>query len=318
MKNGQQLLTVNNLSVQFKIEEKWFSAVRNISFSIGKSEIIGIIGESGCGKSVTAFSLLRLLPAKKARVTQESILFQQKRLDTLNHLEFRSVRGKQIAIIFQDPLSCLNPVLKIKDQLLEVWQDKQEALTKIILLLEQVGLMDSGRILNSYPHQLSGGMRQRVMIVMALMFEPKLLIADEPTTALDVSVQAQILYLLGKLQKEKKMSLLLITHDMGVISQMCDFVYVMYYGKIVEQGKVNQVFDNPRHPYTKGLIDSINYSKYKNKLPSIAGKVPDLSDNFSGCSFAPRCSNCKSICYQKEPQLFYSKNKHGFACYYPH
>ena len=316
----KKLLEVNDLVVQFKIDEEWFSAVKGISFFIRPSEVVGIIGESGCGKSVTAFSLLRLLPKKKARIKQGAIKFQGENIDSLEAEQFYTLRGDKIAMIFQDPLSCLNPVLNIKSQLLEMWrgQDKKIALTKIITLLKQVGLSDFERILHSYPHQLSGGIRQRIMIAMSLLLEPDLLIADEPTTALDVTVQAQILHLLNKLQKEKKMSLLLITHDIGVISQMCDFVYVMYAGKIVEQGKVEQIFSKPRHPYTKGLIDAIFYEKKTKRLATIPGKVPAINEFISGCPFSPRCTRSKAICSEKHPELVQTDTEHSFACYYPY
>ncbi len=315
----KQLLEVKELTTQFKINGEWFSAVKEISFSIAASQVVGIIGESGCGKSVTAASLLRLLPAKKARIQQGKIFFKGREISHLSMDKFAPLRGKEISMIFQDPLSSLNPVLKIKEQLLEVWEKSQRemALKQVKNLLKQVGLGDSDRILQSYPHQLSGGMRQRIMIAMALSFEPDLLIADEPTTALDVTVQAQILYLLEKLQKEKQMSLLLITHDMAVIAQMCDIVYVMYAGRIVEQGAVEQVFYDPVHPYTQGLLSSIFYEKHKKRLPTIAGTVPALNDKITGCPFFARCLQKETRCNLNHPHFSKKQEGHSFACYNP-
>ena len=318
-KKKEPLLRVENLTTQFKINEEWFSAVQEISFSIARSQVVGIIGESGCGKSVTAASLLRLLPARKARIQQGKFFFKGQEISHLSMDEFYPLRGKEISMIFQDPLSSLNPVLKIKEQLLEVWEKSQRevAFKKVKNLLHQVGLGDSERILQSYPHQLSGGMRQRIMIAMALSFEPDLLIADEPTTALDVTVQAQILYLLEKLQKEKQMSLLLITHDMAIIAQMCDLVYVMYAGRIVESGTVEQIFYSPAHPYTQGLLGSISYKNHKKKLPTIAGTVPALTDKTKGCPFFARCSQKEPRCNLKHPGFSKKQEGHLFACYNP-
>lgn len=321
MREKNSLLQVENLSIEFSNNNQWRKAVKNISFCVGNSEVVGIIGESGCGKSITAFSLLKLLPQKKAQ-WQGKVKFQGQRIDNLPIQEYYKIRGKKMGMIFQDPLSHLNPVLSIQQQLLEMRgkKDRKEVMEKILYLLSQVGFTDHQRILQSYPHQLSGGMRQRVMIVMALLFEPNLLIADEPTTALDVTVQAQILYLLKKLQQEKKMSLLLITHDLGVIAQTCDFVYVMYFGEIIEQGNVSEIFSHPKHPYTKALI---NMLKLQKNISFIKGKVPSIEETFLGCPFAPRCSRVQKKCYQQPAilQQMPQKNgieKHLVACHYPY
>ena len=317
MREKNSLLKVENLSIGFLVNNQRRKAVKDISFCVRKSEVVGIIGESGCGKSITAFSLLKLLPAKKSFFNGK-IEFQNKRIDNLPVSEFYNIRGKKMSIIFQDPLSSLNPVLKIREQLLEMWSGKNNkvAINKILYLLSQVGFTDHQRILQSYPHQLSGGMRQRVMIVMALFFEPELLIADEPTTALDVTVQAQILYLLKALQQKKKMSLLLITHDLGVIAQTCDFVYVMYFGEIVEQGTVSEIFSHPKHPYTKALIDML---KIKEKISFIKGKVPTIEESFQGCSFALRCPRAQEKCYRQPALLHTTKTSENLvACHYPY
>jgi peptide/nickel transport system ATP-binding protein len=316
MRAKNNLLEVQNLSIQFLIEQNWFSAVKNISFCIKPSEVVGIIGESGCGKSITAFSLLKLLPHRKSLV-QGKINFQKTRIDHLQARQFSDIRGKKISMIFQDPLSCFNPVLKIRTQLLEMFpkNGQARAMEKIHYLFSQVGFSEPLRILQSYPHQLSGGMRQRIMIVMALLFEPDLLIADEPTTALDTTVQSQILYLLKKLQQQKKMSLLLITHDLGVIAQTCDFVYVMYFGEIVEQGTVSKIFSQPAHPYTKGLIDMLSPQK---EIAFIRGKVPSIQETFQGCPFASRCNQSKERCFKEPVELRSIDTEHSVSCHFPH
>ena len=318
MREKNNLLKVQDLSIQFNIEQERFPVVKNISFCIQPAEVVGIIGESGCGKSITAFSLLKLLPSKKFSF-QGRVEFQGNRIDNLPAKKFYTIRGRKISMIFQDPLSCFNPVVKIQDQLLEVWsRNKQKlAMEKIIYLFSQVGFTDYKRILHSYPHQLSGGMRQRVMIAMSLLYEPPLLIADEPTTALDTTVQLQTLCLLKKLQQEKKMSLLLITHDLGVIAQMCDFVYVMYFGEIVEQGTILDIFSHPAHPYTKDLVDIV-LQKHKNKFHFIKGRVPRLQENFKGCSFAARCTRSKAKCWRQSAKLNLINKAHFAACHFPY
>ena len=309
------LLEVNNLSIQLQVDDKWIPTVKNISFCVKPSQVVGIIGESGCGKSLSVFSVLKLLSEKKSIINGE-VYFAKNRIDNLAKQEFRSIRGKKISMIFQDPFSSFNPVMKIKDQLLEVFEKNQRktAKQKIIDLCKQVGLIDYDRIFNAFPHQLSGGMKQRIMIVMALLFDPTLLIADEPTTALDATVQVQILSLLQKLQQQKKMSLLLITHDLRIIAQMCDFVYVMYFGEIIEQGTVQKIFSRPLHPYTKGLMNMLFTD---NKELFIKGKVPSIQETFSGCPFKVRCPKAQKICSQKKPKLKKITKNHLSACHFP-
>lgn len=306
----EKLLTVNKLRTEFFQNKKTsVTAINEISFDIGKGEILGLVGESGCGKSVTSLSIMRLLNFTSGKVTKGEVIFDGKDLQKLSEKEMREIRGGKMSMIFQEPMSSLNPAMRIDKQMIEGIRlhtnlSKQEARERAAKILQQVGIPDPERVLKNYPHQLSGGMSQRVMIAMAMSCDPKLLIADEPTTALDVTIQAQILELMKKIQKEQGTSILLITHDLGVVAEMCSRVIVMYAGKIVEEAPVGVLFGNPSHPYTQGLIASVpKLGSGVKVLPSIPGSVPDLSSMPKGCRFAPRCKYATDKCREQEPEL---------------
>lgn len=307
----EKLLTVNKLRTEFFQNKKTsVTAINEISFDIGKGEILGLVGESGCGKSVTSLSIMRLLNFTSGKVTKGEVIFDGKDLQKLSEKEMREIRGGKMSIIFQEPMSSLNPAMRIDKQMIEGIRlhtnlSKQEARERAAKILQQVGIPDPERVLKNYPHQLSGGMSQRVMIAMAMSCNPQLLIADEPTTALDVTIQAQILELMKKIQQEEGMSILLITHDLGVVAEMCTRVIVMYAGEIVEEAPVEVLFNNPTHPYTEGLIASVpKLGSGVKVLPSIPGSVPDLSMLPKGCRFAPRCKYATERCHNEEPDLF--------------
>ena len=289
------LLEVKDLSVRFKTDEGEVEALDKVSFEIRPGQTVGVVGESGCGKSVTAYSIMRLLPRPMGMISNGRVLFQGKNLLDLTTEEMRHIRGNDIGMIFQEPMNALNPVQKIGTQLSEVFFlhkqiDDHQAWLHSIEMLDAVGIPSAENRMHEYPHQLSGGMRQRVVIAMALACKPSLIIADEPTTALDVTVQAQILDLLQNLQKENGCSILLITHDLGVIAETCDQVCVMYAGRVVEKGSAKKVFASPQHAYTQDLLDSIpRLDGYpKSKLRTIEGIVPGLSELNQGCRFGPR------------------------------
>ena len=307
----EKLLTVNKLRTEFFQNKKTsVTAINEISFDIGKGEILGLVGESGCGKSVTSLSIMRLLNFTSGKVTKGEVIFDGKDLQKLSEKEMREIRGGKMSMIFQEPMSSLNPAMRIDKQMIEGIRlhtnlSKQEARERAAKILQQVGIPDPERVLKNYPHQLSGGMSQRVMIAMAMSCNPQLLIADEPTTALDVTIQAQILELMKKIQQEEGMSILLITHDLGVVAEMCTRVIVMYAGEIVEEAPVEVLFNNPTHPYTEGLIASVpKLGSGVEVLPSIPGSVPDLSMLPKGCRFAPRCKYATERCHNEEPDLF--------------
>ena len=307
----EKLLTVNKLRTEFFQNKKTsVTAINEISFDIGKGEILGLVGESGCGKSVTSLSIMRLLNFTSGKVTKGEVIFDGKDLQKLSEKEMREIRGGKMSMIFQEPMSSLNPAMRIDKQMIEGIRlhtnlSKQEARERAAKILQQVGIPDPERVLKNYPHQLSGGMSQRVMIAMAISCNPQLLIADEPTTALDVTIQAQILELMKKIQQEEGMSILLITHDLGVVAEMCTRVIVMYAGEIVEEAPVEVLFNNPTHPYTEGLIASVpKLGSGVKVLPSIPGSVPDLSMLPKGCRFAPRCKYATERCHNEEPDLF--------------
>jgi peptide/nickel transport system ATP-binding protein len=292
---SEPLLEIKGLSVSFETDEGRVQALDAVDFEMGHGQTLGLVGESGCGKSVTALSIMRLLPKPIGCVTAGSILFQGEDLLKLSPDGIRKIRGNEIGMIFQEPMNALNPVMTIGDQLSEVFLLHQEILAKeawgkSIEMLKSVGIPAPESRVFEYPHQLSGGMRQRVVIAMALACKPKLVIADEPTTALDVTVQAQILELLQVLQRQQGSSILLITHDLGVIAESCDEVCVMYAGRVVERASTNELFANPRHAYTRGLLSSIPRLDRtpKTELSTIDGMVPSLSDLNQGCRFAPR------------------------------
>ena len=302
------LLSVENLQVQFQTKKGINTAVDGVSFSVEKGRILGIVGESGCGKSVTSMSILQLL-GSNARISGGSIKLDGKELIGLPEKEMCRIRGNDIAMIFQDPMTALNPTLTIGTQLMEpimLHQNcgKKEAWTRAVDVLKRVGIAAPEKRMKEYPHQLSGGMCQRVMIAMAMSCEPELLIADEPTTALDVTIQAQILELMEDIRAKKNTGILMITHDLGVVAEMCSRVVVMYAGRIVEEAPVQELFADPKHPYTQGLIGSVpKLGSGVESLPSIPGSVPDLSVMPKGCKFAPRCKYAMDICHQQEPEL---------------
>jgi peptide/nickel transport system ATP-binding protein len=315
------LLEVKNLQTAFSINDSWHNAVDDVSFQVGRKRIIGVVGESGCGKSVLSLSVIGLLPKVNSQIRSGSVLFKGKNLTHLSEDEMNDVRGKDISMIFQEPMTSLNPVLTIGYQLQEVLFNhmnisKAEAREKSIALLKSVGISRSEKLVDEYPHQLSGGMRQRVMIAMAVACQPKLLIADEPTTALDVTVQAQILELLKEIQESNDMSIIMITHDLGVVAEMCDEVIVMYGGKIVEHTDVDTLFYAPKHPYTKALLHSIpRMEDDVEVLNTIKGIVPSLVNMpRTGCRFVNRCPHAMEDCSSVTPVLRQDSQGHDVAC----
>ncbi len=320
---AKSVLTVKNFSAGFRTENGDLRAVDGIDFELGKGETLGIVGESGCGKSVTALSIMRLLPIPAGQYYSGKIIFDGKDLLQISKEELCRIRGNRISMIFQEPMTALNPVLKIGNQLAEVlWLhrtdiDKNAVYNETLQLLKHVGIPEPEQRLGEYPHQLSGGMRQRVMIAMALACKPDILIADEPTTALDVTIQAQILDLIARLQEETGMSVIFITHDMGVIAQLCDKVMVMYAGKIVEKGSVSSIFENPAHPYTEGLLSSIpRFSmERKSRLPVIEGMVPSIQDYPAHCRFQARCPYSFDKCITGDPDFSTLNACHTVSCF---
>ncbi|MCI8594048.1 MAG: ABC transporter ATP-binding protein [Oscillospiraceae bacterium] len=318
---SEKLLEVNNLTTKFKNDDGIFTAVNGVSFYVRKGESIGIVGESGCGKSVTSMSIMRLLKEPPAIVNGE-VVFEGKSLLELPMSEMRKIRGNDIAMIFQEPMTSLNPVFTCGRQISEALMlhqglSKQAARERSIEMLRMVGIPLPEKRVDEFPHQLSGGMRQRVMIAMALACHPKLLIADEPTTALDVTIQAQIMELIKDLRKELGMALILITHDLGVVADMAERVIVMYAGDIVEEADVRTIFKNPKHPYTKGLLASIPKleGEKEEELPVIEGVVPSPAEMPSGCRFGPRCTHCMEKCVQQAPPLIDLGNDHRVRCW---
>lgn len=314
------LLEVNHLKTDFELKHGTVGAVDDISFSLDKGEILAIVGESGSGKSVTSLSVMGLLQAP-GKVTQGEILFKGEDLLKKSRTEMQAIRGDQISMIFQEPMTSLNPVYRIKDQIMEsimthMKLSKKEALERTIKMLDTVGIPSARERANDYPHQMSGGMRQRVMTAMALACRPELLIADEPTTALDVTIQAQILDLLYHLREKFNMAVLLITHDLGVVSEAADRVIVMYCGKIVEEADVRSLFANPMHPYTLGLLHSIPRLEDESEEPlyMIKGMVPNPLHMPLGCPFSDRCDRCMDRCREEIPELI-EKDGHKVRCF---
>jgi peptide/nickel transport system ATP-binding protein/oligopeptide transport system ATP-binding protein len=320
--NDDVLIEVKQLKTHFYTDEGVVPAVDGVSFKINKGKTLGLVGESGCGKSVTALSILKLIPSPPGRIVEGEIIFEGQDLVKKSADEMCAIRGNDIAMIFQEPMTSLNPVYTVGSQVVESLKihrrlTPKEAEEKALELFNLVGIPDPKRRLRCYPHQLSGGLRQRVMIAMALACNPKLLIADEPTTALDVTIQAQILRLIKQLQEKINMSVLMITHDLGVIAEVTDEVCVMYAGTAVEYADVYTIFDNPLHPYTIGLYNSIpKLSQDENKrLFNIPGVVPNLLHLPEGCRFWPRCSEAKDICRQKAPEFFEVEKGHRVKCW---
>jgi len=313
------VLSVQNLVTNFKIEKDTVTAVRQVSFSIDKGETLCIVGESGCGKSITALSVMGLLP-KNATVPNGTIQFQDRNLLTMKNEELRRLRGNEISMIFQEPMTSLNPLFTIGFQVSEPFiihqgLSKKEALKKSVDILRKVGIPSPEKRVKQHPHELSGGMRQRVMIAIALACNPALLIADEPTTALDVTIQAQILELLKELQDDLGMSIMMITHDMGVVAEVADRVMVMYAGEVVEYGAVEEIFSNPSHPYTRGLLASVpNVDDEEFVLNPIPGSLPNLSDVIIGCRFQDRCQFKGEKC-KEAPQIEYLSPSHYKRCW---
>jgi peptide/nickel transport system ATP-binding protein len=315
------LLEYRNLKTYFYTEAGVVKAVNGASFSIREGETVCVVGESGCGKSITAMSLMRLIAPPSGKIEEGEILFAGKDLLKLKESEMRLLRGNEISMIFQEPMTSLNPVLKIGEQIMEplfehTLLSRKEARQKSIELIQQVGIPRAAEIADSYPHELSGGMRQRIMIAIALSCEPKLLIADEPTTALDVTIQAQILDLLRQSKRERNMSLMLITHDLGVVAEMADYVVVMYAGKVIEEAPVKEIFKNPRHPYTRGILKAKPIiGQRSERLYNIPGMVPNPIGLPNHCHFADRCEHRMEICLTKQPELKEDEYGHKIACW---
>jgi len=318
---SKKLLEVSDLKTHFFTDDGVVKAVDGVSFSIDRGETFGLVGESGCGKSVTALSVIRLIPDPPGKIVDGKIYLEGEDLVKKSEKEMQKVRGNKISMIFQEPMTSLDPVFTIGSELMEVIQlhqdlDKKEARKKAIKMLRIVGIPEPEKRIKEYPHQLSGGMRQRAMIAMALSCNPQLLIADEPTTALDVTIQAQILRLMDKLKEDFSAAVLLITHDLGVIAETCENVAVMYAGKIVEYGSVEDIFENPLHPYTAGLNKAIpRLDIDTERLQIIEGTVPNLIEMPPGCKFHPRCPYAMDICAKEEPPLKKREGNHLSRCY---
>jgi oligopeptide transport system ATP-binding protein len=320
---GEYLLEVQDLKTYFKVKAGKVRAVDGVSFAIKPGERLGVVGESGCGKSVTALSIMRLLPQPPGEIAGGSVLFEDQDILDLPESAMRKVRGGKIGMIFQDPMTCLNPTMTVGKQIGEALRihlklSQDEAQKRAISLLEQVGIPAASERINSYPHQFSGGMRQRVMIAIALACNPKLLIADEPTTALDVTVQAQILELISGVCNEFGTAVILITHDLGVVAGMTDRVVVMYAGKVVETAPTDEIFANPRHPYTLGLLASVPRldEQRRSELRTIEGAPPDLLKPPPGCPFMPRCTFARAICRTMPPlDPLAGNDAHRKACW---
>lgn len=320
-----KILEVKNLNFSFHTYGGIVKAVRGVSFDVNEGEVLGIVGESGCGKSVTAQCLVKLNPEPPGFFDSGSIKYKDKEIINMSDKEIRKIRGIEIGFIFQDPMTSLNPTMKVGKQIEEIFverkmHNKKELKEKALEILKLVGISDGERRYNQYPHELSGGMKQRVMIAIALIGNPSILIADEPTTSLDVTIEAQILDLLKDLQREFKRSIILITHDLGVIAKMCDRVLVMYGGKVVERGFTSDIFYNTKHPYTSGLLCSIaSLETDKNtELEPIEGTPPDLFSPPPGCPFAARCDYAMEICYKQLPPEYKIKGEHTTMCWLVH
>ncbi|OGH98190.1 MAG: peptide ABC transporter ATP-binding protein [Candidatus Melainabacteria bacterium GWF2_32_7] len=314
----ENILEIKDLNIGFKLEDEFARAIHGVSLSIEKGKSLGVVGESGCGKSVTATSIMRLLPSN-AVVESGEIVYDGQNLLKYSEKEMQKVRGNKIVLIPQDPLTSLNPLYTIGDQISEVIElhhkvSGKEAKNRAIEALRQVNIPEPENRFNDYPHQFSGGMRQRVIIAMALSCNPELIIADEPTTALDVTVQAQILALIKSIQDKHNTTLLLITHDLGVVAEACDYVAVMYAGRIIEYANVKNIFNNPMHPYTKGLLESLPLLE-SSKLKPINGQPPNINEKINGCVFHPRCPSKIDICENEEPEANLVGDSHKVCCH---
>ncbi|AIQ50897.1 ABC transporter ATP-binding protein [Paenibacillus sp. FSL R7-0331] len=317
----QPILTIEDLHTHFFTERGEIPAVDGVDLFILPGEVLGVVGESGCGKSVTSLSILKLVPDPPGKIVGGRILFKGRDIVPLKEKEMRRIRGDSVAMIFQEPMTSLNPLFTVGQQIMETVRlhlglSKKDAREHAVGMLRKVGIPRPEAVVDEYPHQLSGGMRQRVMIAMSISCNPELLIADEPTTALDVTIQAQILDLLRRLNEEQGTAVMLITHDLGVVAEMCHRVVVMYAGKVVEEGSVQDIFKNPLHPYTRGLIESVpRMNETRERLHSIPGSVPILSKDMQGCRFAPRCGNVMDVCREELPQLTLQENQHSCRCW---
>lgn len=317
----KNILQISNLKTYYHTLRGTIKAVDDVSFDVKEDETLGIVGESGCGKSTVAHSITRLIPNPPGKIVGGNILFNGEDLLKKSEKEMRNIRGNNIAMCFQDPLTYLNPVMRVGDQITEVILTHQkltkgEAIENAIKILSTVGIPSPLKIIQSYPHQLSGGMRQRVVLTIALACKPDLLIADEPTTALDTIIQAQIIDLLHNIREKLNISIMLISHDFGLISELCDTVCVMYAGKLLEKASIKTILKNPFHPYTKGLLDAIpTIDGKKGKLEGIKGVVPDPINPPLGCRFHPRCSYAIDVCKRKEPNIMEVNEGHFLACW---
>jgi peptide/nickel transport system ATP-binding protein len=315
---SDKLLDIKNLSIIYTTEDGTVNAVNNIDLNLKEGETLGLVGETGAGKTTTALGIMKLIPNPPGKIINGNILFEGKDLIHESEDDMRGVRGNKISMIFQDPMTSLNPVLTVGEQISEVIEihqdlDKNESMKKAGEMLEMVGI-PAARV-NDFPHQFSGGMKQRVVIAIALACNPKLLIADEPTTALDVTIQAQVLDLMNDLKNKFKTAMIMITHDLGVVAQVCDKVAIMYAGEIVENGRIEDIFENTKHPYTKGLFASIpNLDDDVDRLKPIKGVLPDPTDLPSGCKFHTRCHNAKKICQEREPKPIEISKGHYVKC----
>jgi oligopeptide/dipeptide ABC transporter ATP-binding protein len=318
----QPVLEVHNLITEIQSRRRQLRAVDNVSLQVGRGEILGLLGESGCGKSMTALSLMRLLPPA-ARISQGTIQFEGRDLSTLSAAEMRRIRGNRMSMVFQEPMTALDPAFTIGDQIIEVVRtharvSREEARDRAVAMLDRLGIPNASRRIASYPHEFSGGMRQRAMLALALVMNPSLLVADEPTTALDVTVQAQILDLISELRAEMGLSVILITHNLGVINEVADRVAVMYAGEIVEVGRVAQIFSDPQHPYTQGLLKSMPYlHELRPRLHVIPGRVPELWAMPHACRFAARCANRIAQCTESHPALEEDNSGYALRCFNP-
>ena len=318
---AKTLVEFKDVHTYFYTEAGTVKAVNGVSYKIKEGETVCVVGESGCGKSVTALSLMRLIAAPQGEIVKGNINFDGKDITSLSEEEMMSIRGNDISMIFQEPMTSLNPVFTVGNQIMEsiiLHQklDKKQARDKAIEMIKLVGIPRAEAIVDSYPHELSGGMRQRIMIAMALSCNPKLLIADEPTTALDVTIQAQILDLMRDIKQKTQTSIMLITHDLGVVAEMADYVVVMYAGKVIEEGPVNDIFKNPLHPYTRGLLKSkpvINQET--DRLYSIPGQVPNPIGMKDSCYFHERCEHCMEVCKTQIPTIKYYDEQHKISCF---
>ncbi len=314
-----KLLDIKNLNVVYKTEDGVVYAVNDLNMSIGHKETLGFVGETGAGKTTTAMTIMGLLPTPPGKVTSGEILFDGRDMLKISDKQRRGILGEEISIIFQDPMTSLNPSMKVGDQIIEMIRlhkdiSKKDAMEEANKLLEMVGIRRER--VNDYPHQFSGGMKQRVVIAIALACQPKLIIADEPTTALDVTIQAQVMNLIKGFKEKLGTSMILITHDLGIVAEICDKVAIMYAGQVVEFADVERIYTNPCHPYTKGLFNSIpKLDTEEEWLEEIHGLPPEPTERIDGCSFSPRCPNCMKICKHKKPGITYVDGKHYVRCF---